>query len=230
MGPATSLYEKRKKQDLLHELWNCVNAADNRLSRRRFQFVGEPVASAQSAIELSGAPLQGSAAEEVSGLDNTALVLSSQSHVVLRSISRCEVASSSTLPSVHVDGAFDSIFVLHSDGAVSVRNAKNCHLVIKCHQARLHDLENCTVWVHVAGGRVIIEHCRNITFGGYDGDTGTLTSPHFAVDDFDWPTRRIASPHYRLIPSGRAVVGLRLPSIDGEWGKNLRLLLQTGGM
>lgn len=228
IGPTTSLYEKRKKRELLQQLWISVNTADNRISRKRLQFHGKPVPSTSIAIEQSGDSVPtGPTANEMCGYENTSLLLTSPSHIVLRDISHCEVASALSLSSVHVDGALDSVLMLHSDGAVSIRNAKNSSLVIKCHQIRLHDLDNCTVWAQVANNRIIIENCRNITFGGYNHRTRTLNYPQFEVDDFDWPTRRIVSPHYRYISSDNNEIGMQLPSVEGEreWGKRLRSLV-----
>lgn len=228
IGLATSLYEKRKKIELLKKLWDHVNQADKRLFRKRFQFQGNPIPSSSNAIEQLGvSPQDVPTAHVVGDLQNESILLSSLSHTVLRDISHCEIGSKSPIPSAHVDGALDIVLALDSEGAVSVRNTKDSHLVINCHQLRLHDLENCTVWAEVANDRIIIENCRNITFGGYDHVTGTLQIPSFEVDDFDWPTRRIASPNYAYVSSGRWEIGSRIPVAKShkEWGKDLRSFL-----
>lgn len=198
----------------LHRLWAAVDGADRRLNLIYFQFHGDPIPpfevlakSTQEDVKLTTA--DSSVYENIRG---QMLTLEAEESAVLRKLWESEIHL--TAPSVHIEDAHSCVLYVRTSGPIFVDKMTNCVLITASHQLRLHNMENCSVFADIGSGRAVIEHCDKITFGGFDRNTKTLTASKFDVDDFNWPTRATASPHFSTV---ERVYFWKLP--NGErWG------------
>lgn len=202
----------------LHRLWAAVDEADRRLNLIYFQFHGDPIppfevlAKSTQEANVESPTADSSVYEDIRG---QTITLKVEESAVLRQFWHSEIHL--TAPSVHIEDAHNCVFYVRSSGPIFVHKMTNCVLIAASHQLRLHNMENCSVFADIGSGRAVIEHCDKITFGGFDRNTNTLTANKFDVDDFNWPTRATASPHYSMVESGYY---WRLP--NGErWGSKV---------
>ncbi|ODV80746.1 uncharacterized protein CANTADRAFT_25162 [Suhomyces tanzawaensis NRRL Y-17324] len=128
--------------------------------------------------------------EGLSGVKQT--VEGSGSHVLIRNANNSIVVTSEQVPSsMHIKGGQSTVFKVEAKGPVFVHDLEDCDLVINCHQLRLHNLNNCRIWIdNVGNNTIIIENCRGLTIGRLDGGS-------VEVDDFDWPTKSFTNPHFK---------------------------------
>lgn len=197
---ATS-YDKRRINARLHQLWSAVDAADRRLNLLYFQFQGDPIPPMESvAAKLTKEIIVNVAKPEISlheKIEDQTLELELRQSGVLRQFQRSVVLV--TAPSVHIEDAVECVIYVRSEGPIFVHNMSNCILIAVSHQLRLHNIHSCSVFGDVRSGRVIIEDSDRIEFGGFKEAAMTLEECQFAVDDFNWPTKATASPHYSTV-------------------------------
>lgn len=107
-------------------------------------------------------------------------------------------------------------------GAIHLTNIQNSVLVITAGQFRLHDSQNCTIYLRTSGSKPVIENSKGIAFaplptryagetqaepeiqvGGEQapGDQPTWTQ----VQDFSHPGAAGGSPNWRVLPAGERV-------------------------
>lgn len=212
-----TMYDKKRLYATLHELWSALDAADRKLNPLFFQFHGDPIPPenlTRSTIrEESKEKLPTAEPALYENILRQNLTVEVKQSTVFRHI--CGSKLQITVPSLHIDDSHYCAWYIHSEGPIFIHNMTNCVLITASHQLRLHNMVNCAVFADVGSGRAVIEHCDNVTFGGYSRDTKTLTSSRFGVDDFNWPTRATESPHYSTVERDYC---WKVP--DGErWGE-----------
>ncbi|KAG2736117.1 hypothetical protein G9P44_000207 [Scheffersomyces stipitis] len=103
------------------------------------------------------------------------------------SVVQCKQASS-----IHIRGGKMSVFRLVVDGPVFVHDLDRVVLVLQCHQVRLHNVRRSVIMVSkTADNRMIIEDCSGLAISSLE------SGPLVEVDDFNWPTKAVVSPHYK---------------------------------
>lgn len=147
---------------------------------------------------------------KVSGLHGKLVTSSEGSHsnLIVTNISNSAVFLTPTQPpggaspfsTAKVDTISNSIlYIAAVTGPIYLSNIKNCVLIVKCHQFRMHESRDTDVFLACASGRPIIEHCAGLRFAQFSFET-TATAmvtkekekekdkivPWQTVDDFNW--------------------------------------------
>lgn len=175
-----------------------AHARHAQLSAHSFAFVGEPGA-AGSAHPL---PAESDTAPAMSRLGFSDLdrvkreiPLDVKAHCVLSNVTDSIVACAGMLRMTLVNASRlrNSVVVLRCAGPVFLHELRNVVVVASCHQLRVHNSQDITVFVEEIGGnRLVIEKCGGVRVRCGGG------RPRPQVDDFDWPTQEHANPHVRV--------------------------------
>lgn len=213
-------YARKRVNELLHQLWAAVDEADRRLNLRSFQFTGEPIppesktVSAKKPIATDNKATEDLRAYE--DIDHRSLFLDLPGQAVKLGLLKYSQISVCGVSSVHIEDAANCVIHVTCNGPVFVRGMANCILVAKSHQLRLHGVDSSVVFAEC--GRVVIEDCNRLRFGVYVSSSGALTGASYEVDDFSWPTKMSASPHYTKLDHNLLV---EMPDLGDEWGSEL---------
>ncbi|OQO05161.1 hypothetical protein B0A48_08181 [Cryoendolithus antarcticus] len=103
----------------------------------------------------------------------------------------------------------DSLIICgHVDGAAHATNVTNSILVVASRQLRLHESQNCDVYLHAAG-RPIIEDCKDVHFAPlpeiFLNDADRMIENQWdAVDDFKWLSAE-PSPNWQVLEEDKRV-------------------------
>ncbi|KAI1264439.1 tubulin binding cofactor C-domain-containing protein [Xylariaceae sp. FL1019] len=98
----------------------------------------------------------------------------------------------------------DSLLVCGAvSGALHITGLKNCVVIVKARQVRMHDCKDVKVYLW-CGSHPIIEDCEGVDFaplpGFYADDMSTPETNRWdQVDDFKW-LKSEASPNWRVLP------------------------------
>lgn len=225
----STAYEKKRLNEILRQLWMAIDQADRRLNLRYFQFHGHPIppekiTTSTSIIEEIRSVSKEKDTNTYQDIKNDSLNLELPGQsVILRELENSQVVITG-VSSVHIETAVKSVVYILCDGPVFVHGMENCIVIAQSHQLRLHNMKFCSVFAMVHSGRVIIEHCNELQFGGFDSDSQTLRGATFDIDDFNWPTKMTPSPHYSRLDLSYQ---WHLPLVDQEWGQRVWSQLRT---
>lgn len=121
----------------------------------------------------------------------------------------CFIQRGRKIGSVRIETISDCIVFLGPCAtSVYLEGAKNCTIFLACHQLRIHNCENCNLYVRAAS-HPIIEDCIEMGFAPYTlsyigmeddiSSCGLQNADHWSdVVDFKWH-KSIASPNWRII-------------------------------
>lgn len=221
-----SVFEQKRVKEAINKVLSALSRAESRTNSERFRFVGPPIPPA-------GAPqretrLIEEVTREQTRIVNNSVILDASKHganVVVDAVELSVLLTDAhNVPaSVHLQNVTNSIAVINCNGPVFIHGATDSVLIMKCHQLRIHDVRRCSIYVATETNRVIIEKCRDLVFGSYNGST--LGPAECLVDDFDWPTTSHPSPHYTLLTS--LLLQCTVPDSDTpDWADVLRSIKQ----
>nr|OQO31715.1 hypothetical protein B0A51_01063 [Rachicladosporium sp. CCFEE 5018] len=184
---------------------------------------GTPTASAPSSSDAARARTMSfsqSTKVTINNHDGQHIILpSSASHATssgtLSNLRRCVIDMSTPTSEDHAFAGLtlrnisDSLIICgHVDGAAHVTNVTNSILVVASRQLRLHESQNCDIYLHAAG-RPIIEDCKDVRFAPlpeiFLNDADRMIENQWdAVDDFKWLSAEL-SPNWQILEKEKRV-------------------------
>ena len=186
--PDQPSYIQKLTTDKLKILNNLLQSKQNQLSKRRFEFKGEPVAPVLKSLVANDQNVDDTS-KSIQKINKQILEISLNKHIVVDCFSNSYVQTTNEIPSIHLKGGDRSICKLTVQGPVFIHDVRNSILVLSCHQARLHNIHNSLVIIQsVQNNRIIIENCNQIK-----------VSSGIEVDDFNFPTKEIKNPHFEVL-------------------------------
>lgn len=219
-------YDLRQAQDALQKLQDALTGKrDELMPKKKFAFTARKKEASAPKEKSVTDTLDGSnekvTAPTVSfcGFTNVAsqtLVKFSDDvnskDVLLSNLSDCTVKLFGAPSTLHITKVINSkILCGPVTTSIFVDECKGCIFVLACQQLRTHSTKETSVYLHVTS-RAIIEDCSEIRFAPYmswyeglekDFETAGLqreTNNWNCVDDFNWLSRDVHSPNWRVIP------------------------------
>lgn len=204
----TTSFHARKYADLILAATRALDDTNNRINVNYFRFVGDPIPPASGPKRSVGTsvPAHSSSDYSIVGIHNESICLDERltaGFAVLKDVADSTVFNEDVFPaSLSIYEGRDALFLLKCKGPILVQGAQRSILVLKHQQLRLHDLEDCIVFVDGDSPTAVIENCHNVKFGIFDHHTGTIraaSESEVKVDDFLWPNKSTPSPHYSFV-------------------------------
>lgn len=131
--------------------------------------------------------------------------------ISLHNLEKCIIQLNGTASTLHISSLVNCVVLCGPiSTSVFAENCKNCKFILACQQLRLHNSNDCDIYLHVTS-RAIIEYCRNIRVAPYNHMYDTLnedfkragldqTVNHWnEIDDFNWLVVDKHSPNWSLL-------------------------------
>lgn len=187
-APDQPAYIQKLATDKLKILNNLLQSKQNQLSKKRFEFKGEPVPPISNSLVVNDQTVPDTS-KSIQKVDNQIFEISLNEHMVVDCFSNSYLQTTNEIPSIHLKSGNRSICKLTVQGPVFIHDVENSILILSCHQARLHNIHNSLVVMEsVQNNRIIIENCNQIK-----------VNSGFEIDDFNFPTKEIKNPHFEVL-------------------------------
>ncbi|KAI5950329.1 hypothetical protein KGF54_005146 [Candida jiufengensis] len=188
-------FEKKQENDRIQQIYRLLQSKQNQLSRSTFKFIGDPIPPKSTSDQrefVNVSPKQFESDEKNNKIEiiNDRVNLD-QNYVHISKLSNSILKLN--INSINLNNAINSVGCINSEGPLFIQNMSNCIFVVKCHQARLHNIKNCILIFNQQTKPVIIENCSKLKFNEID------------VDDFNHPTKIIKSPNYEILKDEKVV-------------------------
>ncbi|KAK6454279.1 uncharacterized protein RJT20DRAFT_57588 [Scheffersomyces xylosifermentans] len=206
-------YDRKRVIESVEALFKYMELKNIQLNgSNRFKFQGFPIPSTFMAEKETSKPIVSNATSSIQGdgtqlhtpgkgvasyndLKNVKISLDNEStgHVLLTNVKSSAVICGQA-SSIHIKSGSTSVLDLVVNGPVFIHDLDRVILNVRCHQLRLHNVQNSVIQVAgLANNRVIIEDCNDLRIGALENHT------EIEVDDFNWPTKAVKNPHYHLL-------------------------------
>lgn len=163
-------FERRKLLQKTQRANRAIEEANNRVNSDYFRFEGppQPPLLVPTHTESGNQPSLTVASNHFSDINNTTLDLDkwlAPGHASVSNVAFSTIFNNKVWPGLmRLENVADSTLTVNTTGPLMVRNVANSTLTVQCHQLRLHNLRNCTVYVR-RNCAVVMEECAGIRFG-----------------------------------------------------------------
>jgi hypothetical protein len=171
---------------------------------RRFAFKRKPAAAGSTSIPplATSASLPNTSSDvtrvDTQGVSNQVMTLSSLALPNSRTLTLSNISkslldftqspaedASPSLSSVHLKSLSSCVAIFPPiDGSMTLHSLEQCTLVVSCHQLRIHDSKDVTIYLDLPtpDSVPILEHCTNLRFGRHP--SSTLSQYTYVPQDF----------------------------------------------
>ncbi|KAF3988084.1 hypothetical protein FT663_02655 [Candidozyma haemuli var. vulneris] len=192
-GKSLSLFERKKLYHSIQEANKAIEAADNRINVEYFRFKGEPEAPSllkeTTTRHISKPSVAQKHITQISDETASLDTLLGGGHASISTIRGSTISNHNVWPaSATIQKIYNSSVTINTTGPLMARNVKDSTLVVKCHQLRLHNITNSTVYVeqHCA---IVMEGCKGVRVGVQkEGKLRGVGPEGVQVFDFSWPS------------------------------------------